>query len=331
SQPFEVEGHELFFATSIGVSLYPSDGTDVETLLKRADIAMYRAKAEGGNNFKFYDRSMDALTLERLKLENNLRKALERDELVLHYQPQLDLKTGRTIGFEALVRWQHPEAGVIPPSAFISLAEDTGLIVPIGEWVLRTACRQNRLWQEEGLPPMEVTINLSGRQFREKGLVEDIVRVLDETGLSPACLGLEITESIAIRDADYSIATMRSLKEMGVKLSIDDFGRGYSSLTYLRRFPIDKLKIDQSFVQHIPADRENAAITTAILTLAHSLKLETIAEGVEREEQREFLAAHGCRAAQGYLLAPPMPQEMFTKWLQENVRESVGKQAGEAI
>ncbi|MFQ5894839.1 MAG: putative bifunctional diguanylate cyclase/phosphodiesterase [Nitrospinota bacterium] len=327
SMPFKVEGQELFFTPSIGISLYPSDGTDVEALVKRADISMYRAKAEGGNGFKLYDRAMEALTFRRLRLENSLRKALEKGKLVLHYQPQADLTTGEIIGFEALLRWEDPEAGMISPSKFIPVAEDTGLIVPIGEWVLRTACWQNKAWQEQGFPPIRVNVNLSARQLREKRLAETVAQILEETGLSPNCLVLEVTESAAMRDADHAIAMMKSLKEMGVKLSIDDFGIGYSSMSFLKRFPIDKLKIDRSFVRGIPADRDDAAITTAIIALAASLKLEAIAEGVETDEQLSFLAAQGCHSAQGYILAPPMPPaEVFAQWFLAKWKEKVGRE-----
>ena len=323
SKPFRVDGHELFTTTSVGISLYPNDGDNAEVLLKNADAAMYRAKEEGRNNYQHFSPAMNVRALEHLALENNLRYALEREELLLHYQPQVDLKTGRVIGMEALLRWQHPDLGLVSPAQFISLAEETGLIVPIGEWVLRTACAQNKAWQEAGLSPVRVSVNLSGRQFFQKNLFEMISRVIRETGLDPNSLELELTESFLMKKAESNIATLRELSAMMVRLSIDDFGTGYSSLSYLKHFPIHSLKIDQSFVRDITTDPDDAVIVTAIVTLAHSLCLKVIAEGVETKEQLEFLRSLQCDVMQGYLFSRPLPAEEATKLLTDKVRLSL--------
>lgn len=315
SKPIMADEKELQVTASVGISLYPSDGEDVETLVKRADSAMYRTKRQGKDNFHFYDLSVDIKASEHQALGRDLRKALQRRELILHYQPQVDLASGDIVGLEALARWDHQKAGPISPRDFIPLAEETGLIVPLGEWVLRTACAQNKAWQEAHLPCLRSAVNLSPRQFRGKTLVETVVRVLGDTGLDPGCLELEITESLAMQNLDYTIHTLRRLKGMGVHISVDDFGTGHSSLAYLKRFPIDHLKIDQSFIHGIPSDREDAAITRAIIALSHSLKLKVIAEGVETEDQLAFLRSLQCDEIQGFLFSRPLNQENLAKLL----------------
>lgn len=317
SKPFDLEGRELFATTSIGISIYPKDGEDPETLLKNADTAMCRAKEEGRNNYQFYSPTMTVKAAERLALEDSLHHALQRGEFLLHYQPQVDLKTGQIIGMEALVRWQRPDRGMVSPKEFIPLAEETGLIVPIGEWVLRTACAQNKAWQAAGFPPIRMAVNLSARQFQQRNLIEMVARVLEETGLASNYLELELTESSIMQNVQTTIATLRELNAIGIAISIDDFGTGYSSLNYLKRFPINTLKIDQSFVHDIPNDPDDAAIVTAIITLAHSLKLKVIAEAVEIVEQLEFLRSLQCDKIQGYLFSKPLPAEEATKLLAE--------------
>jgi EAL domain-containing protein (putative c-di-GMP-specific phosphodiesterase class I) len=260
---------------------------------------------------------MNVHTLERLALENALRRAIERNEFLLHYQPKINIGSGVVCGMEALVRWQQPGKGLVPPAQFIPLAEETGLIVPIGKWVLRTACARNKAWQDEGLPPLRIAVNLSARQFAQENLVEDVAAILDETGLDPALLELEITESMVMRDPEHAVKLLDRLKSMGVHLSIDDFGTGYSSLSYLKRFPIDSLKIDRSFIQDLPGDGEDAAITQAILAMAHSLRLEVIAEGVETAAQLHFLREHGCDEMQGYHFSKPLPAEDFLRLVRQ--------------
>jgi diguanylate cyclase (GGDEF)-like protein len=303
---FVFNGHELHITTSIGISLYPYDGTDVDTLLKNADTALYRAKEQGRNNYQLYTPAMNARAFERLAMENSLRKALERQQFLLHYQPQVDTEHGRIVGTEALVRWQHPDLGIVYPAEFITLAEETGLIVPLGEWVLRAACAQTQAWHKAGYPNLTVAVNLSARQFQHQGLMDTIARVLKETELDPRTLELEITESIAMQNADFTNVILRHLKDMGVRIAMDDFGTGYSSLSYLRKFPIDTLKIDQSFVRDLTSDPNDAAIANAIIVLAHSLKLKVVAEGVETPEQETFLKTHQCDKLQGYLYNRPL-------------------------
>ncbi|MFQ5639286.1 MAG: EAL domain-containing protein [bacterium] len=316
SEPFVIDGKEVLLTTSIGISLYPNDGAAMDSLVSRADIAMYRAKNQGGNRYEFYNASMDAAAFELLEQEESLRQAIEKNELVLHYQPQVDLSSYQIIGVEALVRWQHPEIGLLAPSKFIALAEETGLIVPLGEWVMRTACVQNKTWQEAGLPPLRVSINLSPRQFRVMRLKETVQKILEETGLRPDRLVLEITESNAMQNVDYSISTLKMLKEMGVQIAIDDFGTGYASLSYLKRFPFDILKIDRSFVKGLHTDHDDLAIVSAIVAMAHSLKLKVLAEGVEDEEQLVHLRSLKCDEFQGFYFSRPVPAESFTELLQ---------------
>lgn len=315
ANPVTIEGHAFFLTCSIGVSMYPSDGEDPEQLIKHADIAMYRAKQTGRNNFQFYTSTMNEQALERLRIESDLRNALERSELLLHYQPKVDVQSGRIIGMEALIRWAHPEFGMVSPGRFIGLAEETGLIVPIGAWVLREACMQNKAWQQAGHADLCVSVNISARQFGQKDLVQTIAAALDETGLDPRWLELELTESMVMTDVENAIGVMQQLKLLGVKLSIDDFGTGYSSLAYLKRFPIDVLKIDQSFVRDITVDFNDAAITVSIISLGHNLKLKVIAEGVETEAQLAYLRHHGCDEIQGYLFSKPLPVDEFGKLL----------------
>jgi len=315
---FTLAGQEFFVNCSIGISLFPKDGQDGPTLLKNADTAMYRAKERGRNMIQFYAAEMNARAFERLTLENGLRHALEAGELMLHYQPQVDLASSQIIGMEALLRWRHLKLGMIAPAEFIPLAEATGLIVPIGEWVLKTACAQIRAWQEAGLPALTVAVNLSTRQFMQAGLTDKIAEILTETGLDAHYLELEITESLLMQDVQGAIDIMRTLKARGVKLAIDDFGTGYSSLTYLKRFPVDRLKIDQSFVRDITTDPDDAAITQAVIAMAHSLRLKVIAEGVETEAQLAFLRSRDCNEAQGFHFSRPLPPDEATAWLLSN-------------
>ena len=318
--PFFIEHRELFLTTSIGVALYPTDGTDPETLVRNADTAMYRAKDQGRDNYQLYTPAMSSKALERLSLEGRLRQALQNRELVVHYQPLIDLATNRIRGAEALVRWQHPELGLVGPGEFISLAELSGLIVPIGQWVLQTACAQARAWQLKGHPTFSVAVNLSSRQFQQADLLFQVTEALERAGLPPSCLDLEITESNAMQNAELTTSTLTDLKNLGVSISMDDFGTGYSSLNYLKRFPIDRLKIDQSFVRDVTRDPDDAAIAAAIIAMAHSLKLTVVAEGVETEEQLAFLRDQRCDEMQGYLFSPPVPPEQFEELLEENAR-----------
>ncbi len=272
---------------------------------------MYRAKEHGKNNYQFYSSQMNLHSFERLVLERFLRHALEQNEFEVYYQPKIDLATGCVTGMEALLRWMHPGMGMISPTKFIPLAEETGLIVPIGAWVLRAACAQNRAWQDEGLPPLRGAVNLSARQFAQSDLHATIVAVLEETGLAPELLELEITESVTMENPEHAASLLKQLKALGIRLAIDDFGTGYSSLSYLKRFPIDNVKIDRSFIKDIPEDEDDVAITQAVIAMAHSLRLKVIAEGVESEQHVTFLHEHGCDEAQGYLFGAPMPAREF--------------------
>jgi len=319
--PLTIEGHTFFPTCSLGVATYPADSRDAETLVKYADIAMYRAKQNGRDNYQFYTPAMNEQALERLRIEGDLRSALEREEFSLAYQPKVDLRSGRIVGMEALIRWRHPQLGMVAPGRFIGLAEETGLILPIGAWVIRTACAQTKALHDDGWRHLRVAVNLSVRQFLQNDLVSSIAAALAETGLAPDCLELELTESLVMTDVEHAIGILRQLKDLGVYLSIDDFGTGYSSLSYLKRFPIDVLKIDQSFVRDISVDADDAAITVSIISLAHSLKLHVIAEGVETQEQLDFLRHHGCDEMQGYLFSPPIAAEQFIQLLQSKDRE----------
>ncbi|QGZ42189.1 PAS domain S-box-containing protein/diguanylate cyclase (GGDEF)-like protein [Pseudoduganella flava] len=325
AQPMTLEGKEFFVTCSIGVAAYAADGTPAQHLIEHADIAMYSAKKLGRNCWQFYQSAMNDEAQERLRIEGALRSAVERNEFVLHYQPQVDLATGRIVGMEALLRWQHPELGMVPPQRFIGLAEETGLIVPIGAWVMRTACAQAKAWQDAGLPPLRVAVNLSARQFAQPDLVASIEAVLAETGLPPACLDLELTESLFVDDVAQAVELLHQLKALGVKMSIDDFGTGYSSFSYLRTFPIDVLKIDRSFIADIASDADEAAIVVSIIALARNLKLRVIAEGVEAQGQLDFLRAHGCDEMQGYYFSRPVPAGEFEQLLKSG-RELDGMQ-----
>jgi diguanylate cyclase (GGDEF)-like protein/PAS domain S-box-containing protein len=303
---FVVQGHSLNVSCSIGVSIFPEHGTDCETLIKNADAAMYGAKECGRNNFRFFAEDMNAQAVERLSLENSLRLALGKKELFLVYQPQLHVATGKVTGLEALLRWQHPDLGLVPPDKFIRIAENSGLIVPIGEWVLRTACRQARKWQDDGLPAVSVAVNVSAVQFRQQGFCELIRSVLHETGLAAQCLELELTESVLLANADVTLTVLRELKSMGLTLAIDDFGTGYSNFTSLRQFGVSKLKIDRSFISDVATNPDDSAITAAIISMAKSLRLKVIAEGVENEAQMSFLRTHQCDEIQGYYFSKPL-------------------------
>lgn len=311
-----ISGQEMTVTTSIGIALFPRDGGDAETLLRNADTAMYRAKQQGRDNYQVYIPAMSAEILDRVSLEAELRRATARGEFVIHYQPQIEAATGRITGAEALLRWNHEERGLVYPAEFIAVAEETGLIIPMGEWVLRVACEQNKTWQNAGLPPITIAVNLAARQFQETNLVETISRTIQETGIAPSQLELEITESTAIQDPDLAASILRQLREMGVRISIDDFGTGYSSLNYLKRFRIDRLKIDRSFVSDLITDHNDAAIATAMIAMAHSLGLTVVAEGIETDAQLEFLLQQGCDYFQGHLLGKPVPANEFEALLE---------------
>ncbi len=318
--PFHLDGHEVFITPSIGVAISPVDGDGVDALLRNADTAMYQAKEQGRNHYQFFAAEMNRNVNDRLAMETSLRWALDREELLLHYQPRVNLTTGCITGMEALLRWQHPVTGLIPPVKFIPLAEQTGLIIPIGAWVLRTACRQCKQWLDQGLAPLQVSVNLSVRQFKQPNLVEMIQDILRETGLDGQYLELELTESLLMENVEEVIRKLQSLKEMGISLSIDDFGTGYSSLSYLRRFPVDELKIDKSFVDDITCNADGATIVTTIIAMAHSLRLKVVAEGVETAEQLAFLIEHQCDELQGYYFSRPLPIEAFTALLKRGER-----------
>ncbi|CCO07442.1 EAL domain-containing protein [Desulforamulus hydrothermalis] len=314
-EPWVIGNHEFHITTSIGIAIYPTDGRDVETLVKNADAAMYHAKEAGRNNFQFYTPAMNDKSLQRLELENNLRRALERDEFVVYYQPQVEIATGKIIGAEALVRWQHPHLGMIPPGQFIPVAEDTGLIIAIGEKVLRMACTQNKAWQDGGLPPIRVAVNLSPRQFLQQNFVDKVAQILKDTGMSPRWLELEITESLAMKDVELTEKTLLELRRMGITIAIDDFGTGYSSLSYLKRLPIDTIKIDRSFVWDLSTDPDDTSIVSTIIILAHNLKMKVVAEGVETQEQLNILRQQHCDGLQGYLFSGPLPPDELARLL----------------
>jgi predicted signal transduction protein with EAL and GGDEF domain len=303
---FRLEAHVLHMTATLGISVHPADGNTVEVLLKNADAAMYDAKQSGRNTFKFFTPAMNAFTSERLELENGLRRALQEDEFVLHYQPKVDIVSGEVVALEALIRWKHPIRGLVGPAAFIPIAEETGLIGAIGEWVLETACAQARAWQDAGLVPVRIAVNLSAKQFRQTHLVEFVQAVLHASGLQPRYLVLELTETTLMSQPDESVRILQTLRRMGVSIALDDFGTGYSSLAYLKRLPLDIIKIDRSFITDLGRTREDAAIVQAVISLAHSLHLTVIAEGVETREQLERLTALGCDHFQGYYFSPPV-------------------------
>jgi len=323
--PFTLDGRELYVTASMGIGLYPNDGTEPQTLLKNAGVALHSVKAHGGNGYQFYTETMNATAVENLAFESGLRRALEREEFVLHYQPQVEICTGRIVAVEALIRWQSPHSGFIGPSDFIPLTENNGLIVPIGEWVLRTASKQIMSWQADGLPALRVSVNISPRQFEQPNLVERVGQILDETGLDPANLELELTESSIMRNAERAIVTLHRLRAMNIQIAIDDFGAGYSSLSYLKRFPINRLKIDRSFVSDATSDPTDAAIIMAIITLSQNLRLKVLAEGVETEEQLRFLRLLRCDEFQGYLFSKPLPADEVKQLI---LNRMVGSQYG---
>jgi diguanylate cyclase (GGDEF)-like protein len=319
SAPHHIDHHDMHVSASIGIGIYPDDGQDAETLLKSADSAMYHAKEGGRDNFKFFEHKMNAQAVRRQSIESSLQRALEREEFFLYYQPKINLQSNMIVGVEALIRWQHPEWGLVPPSQFVPIAEDCGLILPIGRWVLREACRQACAWREAGLPPITVAVNTSTLEFSAPDFLENLRTTLEETNLEPRYLELELTESVLMRDAEFTNSVLHALTDLGIKLVIDDFGIGYSSLSYLRQFPIDTLKIDQSFVRRMTSNADDAAIVTAVIGLGRSLKLRLIAEGVETPEQHAFLLAQHCDEGQGYYYGRPETSETFATLLQTGV------------
>jgi len=318
SAPYLLGNKDCHVTLSIGISVFPSDGSDSQALLKAADVAMYRAKELGRNNYQYYLPSMNVHTVERLELESDLSHALERGEFLLHYQPKVDVASGLITGVEALLRWKHPARGLVPPMDFIPLAEETGLIVPIGEWVLATACARTKAWQGGGLPKLSVAVNLSARQFADTTLLAKLTRIIHASGLEPSLLELEITESVVMSNAEGAVRVLEQLKSIGVQIAIDDFGTGYSSLAYLKRFPIDILKVDRSFIRDIHADSGDMKITRAIIAMAHSLRLKVVAEGVETAQQLQFLRSQCCDAIQGYFLYRPLREDELADVLKHN-------------
>ncbi len=324
ANPYDLSGHVMHVTTSVGVSVYPQDGNDSETLIRNADTAMYQAKEAGRNDYRFFTQEMNHAIAKRVGLENKLRNALEKGELLLHYQPKVDLRSGEIIAAEALVRWQHPEDGLISPAEFIPIAEDTGLIVPLGEWVLNEACRQNQEWRETGLRKIAMAVNLSPVQFQGHEVIDAILAALARSGMPASALELEITESAMMRDPDQAITLLNKINGFGIKVSIDDFGTGYSSLSHLKKFPIDELKVDQSFVRDLSIDKDDAAIVIAVIGMAKSLGLSVIAEGVETIQQLRFLEMLECDKIQGYYFSKPLPAAEFRKLL-ESGRKLAGR------
>lgn len=321
AQPVWLNDSEIYIGASIGISLFPDDAPDMNTLLRCADVAMYYAKSRGKNNFQLFQQDMEGKALKRLALESAMRRALENNEFILHYQPQVDLVSGKTVAVEALIRWPRPDLGVVGPSDFIPVAEESGLIIPIGEWVLRTACRQAKEWMDAGTP-LRVAINLSGRQFADERLVANVLAITGEVGLPPSMLELEITESMLMESKDASVDKLEELKSAGFMLSVDDFGTGYSSMSYLKRFPIHALKIDRSFIQELPGNQDDAAITRAIISMANSLGLAIVAEGVETTEQRQFLRDNGCKVSQGFFFGKAVPPDQIVQLVREIIASS---------
>jgi diguanylate cyclase (GGDEF)-like protein/PAS domain S-box-containing protein len=323
SEAHSIKQHDLHITASIGLSAYPGDGQDAETLIKNADTAMYQAKANGRESYKFFKPAMNVRAVERQSIEESLRRALERNEFALHYQPKVNLKTGDITGAEALIRWTHPTRGSVSPIQFISVAEDCGMIVPIGHWVLRESCRQARAWVEAGLPLGTMAVNISAVEFRHENFLEGIFSILEETGMDPKLLELELTESVLMKRAESTQSILSTLRERGIQLAIDDFGTGYSSLSYLRKFPVDSLKIDQSFIRQITTDPGETTIVTAVIDMSRSLKLRVVAEGVETKEELAFLRAHQCEEAQGYFFSRPVPPSQFATMLKTGIAESI--------
>ncbi|MDH3509870.1 MAG: EAL domain-containing protein [Gammaproteobacteria bacterium] len=326
TRPVEHLGHEFVVTSSIGVSLYPDDGVDIDTLMKNADVAMYQAKNAGRNSVRFYSGTMSLRSLERLQLENSLRYALQRNELFLHYQPQINLKTKRMIGVEALLRWEHPVHGSVSPSRFIPLAEECGLITPLGEWVLATACRQTKAWQDKYERELDIAVNLSSQQFFSSDVASVVLKTIYEAGLTPNSMHLELTETILMNDVKATIITLNKLRDAGVSLAMDDFGKGYSSLSYLKQLPLDTLKIDKSFVIDLEHNRDDAAICAAIISMAHNLDMKVIAEGVETREQLQYLEEHGCDQVQGYLISKPLSAEDLEERFLKDILEKMPEQ-----
>jgi len=321
-EPMSIQGQECRLTASIGICMYPSEAHNEQSLMKNADIAMYRAKEDGKNNYKFYSEEINIHTFERMALETSLRRGLERNEFFLHYQAKLDLHTKRITGVEALIRWQHPDLGMVPPLQFIPLAEETGLIVPIGKWVLNTACAQNVAWQRQGLPPLSMAVNLSARQFADEDLIKNIADALENTGMKPELLEIELTESMVIQNPERAGKVLAEIKKMGARLAIDDFGVGYSSLTHLKRFPIDTLKVDRSFIHDLPQDPEDKAICQAIIAMGKSLNLTVVAEGVETLEQQTFLHDNACDEMQGFFFSKPISGDQFAELLRQRIQAS---------
>jgi diguanylate cyclase (GGDEF)-like protein len=323
AEPHSVDQHDLHLTTSIGVSVYPDDGLDAETLIKNADTAMYQAKENGRKSFRFFKPAMNVRAVERQAIEESLQYALERNEFTLHYQPKVSLDTGEITGAEALLRWTHPIRGPVSPAEFIPVAEDSGLILPIGNWVLRAACQQMRLWTDAGLPAIAVAVNVSAMEFRDEAFLEGVFAALADSKLDPRFLELELTESVLMKHAETTVSILKTLRAKGVRVAVDDFGTGYSSLSYLRKFPIDALKIDQSFIRQITTTPLEMTIVTAVIGMGRSLNLRVVAEGVEADAELRFLQAHQCDEAQGYYFGRPMPASEFAKLLKSGVAESV--------
>jgi EAL domain-containing protein (putative c-di-GMP-specific phosphodiesterase class I) len=319
AEPAEINGHALNTSCSVGIAVFPEDGSDFDSLMQKADMAMYSAKDAGRNTYRFFDEQMNNQAHEHLLLQNRLHQALYRGEFHLCYQPQVEIGSDRVIGVEALLRWRNPELGEIVPARFIPVAEDCGMIVPIGAWVMEEACRQAQSWRQTGWPDLTISVNLSALQFRRAGLIETVAGALERSGLPPHLLELELTESILLQDVENNLETVRQLKALGVRLSIDDFGTGYSSLSYLKRFAVDRLKIDRSFVRDISTDPDDAAIVRAVIQLARSLRLGTIAEGVETQEQLAFLREEGCEEVQGYLISRPLTATALSVFLRNHM------------
>jgi len=323
TSPLFIEGNEIYTRLSMGIAIHPVDGEDTETLIKNSDAAMYHAKSQGKNNYQFYKHSMNVSSLERLTLENHLHRAIERNELLLYYQPQVDARCGKLVGVEALMRWQHPIKGMVPPVHFIPIAEETGLILPMSEWLFKTACLQNKAWQDQGFEPVPIAVNLSGQHFKNYNLVGAVRQALQDTDLEACWLELEITENIVMENMDVTLNMLKELKEMGCRLAMDDFGIGYSSFAHLKKFPLDLIKIDQSFVKDITSNADSVAIVAAIIAMSNSLGLSVIAEGVETAEQQSTLLKQGCFHTQGYLISRPLPVDAIGEFLKKNLESTL--------